>query len=93
LYRGISDFKEGCHHRTNTTKDEKGGLVRDCHSNLAGWRNQFCQLLNVHVVNDSRKTEIHTAESLVPEPSAFEFEMAIEKLRRHRSPGIDQIPA
>jgi len=28
----------------------------------------------------------------VPEPSAFEFEMAIEKLKRHRSPGIDQVP-
>ena len=29
----------------------------------------------------------------MPEPSAFEFEMAIEKLKIHKSPGIDQIPA
>jgi hypothetical protein len=29
----------------------------------------------------------------VPEPSAFEVEMAIEKLKSHKSPGIDQIPA
>jgi hypothetical protein len=29
----------------------------------------------------------------VPEPSEPEFEMAIEKLKRHKSPGIDQIPA
>jgi len=29
----------------------------------------------------------------VPEPSAFEFEMAIEKLKRRKSPGIDHIPA
>jgi len=29
----------------------------------------------------------------VPEPSALEVEMAIEKLKRHKSPGIDQIPA
>jgi hypothetical protein len=29
----------------------------------------------------------------VPEPSAFEFEMAIEKLKRHEAPDIDQIPA
>jgi hypothetical protein len=28
----------------------------------------------------------------VPEPSAFEVEIAIEKLERHKSPGIDQIP-
>jgi len=60
---------------------------------LAKWRNYFSQQLNVHGVNDVRQTEIHTAEPLVPEPSAFEFELAIEKLKSHKSPGIDQIPA
>jgi len=35
----------------------------------------------------------YTVEPLVPEPSAFEVELAIEKLKSHRSPGIDQIPA
>jgi len=29
----------------------------------------------------------------VPEPSAFEFEMANEKLKGHKSPGMEQIPA
>jgi len=28
----------------------------------------------------------------VPEPSAFELELAIEKLKCHKSTGIDQIP-
>ena len=37
--------------------------------------------------------EIHTAEPLVPEPSALEAELPIEKLKSHKSPGIDQIPA
>jgi len=41
------------------------------------------------VFNDGRQTEIHTAEPLVPEPSAFDFELAIEKLKSHKSPGID----
>ena len=41
-------------------------------------------------VNDVRQTEIHTAKPLVPEPSAFEVEMAIEKIKSHKSPGIDQ---
>jgi hypothetical protein len=49
--------------------------------------------LNVHRVNDVRQTEIHTAKPLVPEPSDSEVEMAIEKLKRHKSPGIVQIPA
>jgi len=29
----------------------------------------------------------------VPEPSALEVESAIEKLKSHKSPGIDKIPA
>jgi hypothetical protein len=29
----------------------------------------------------------------VPEPSVLEVELAIEKLKSHKSPGIDQIPA
>jgi hypothetical protein len=28
----------------------------------------------------------------MPDPSAFQFETAIEKLKRHKSPGTDQIP-
>jgi hypothetical protein len=64
---------------TDIVKDEKGDLVTDCHSILAGWRNRFSQLLNVYVLDVVRQREIHTAERLVPEPSAFEFEMAIEK--------------
>jgi hypothetical protein len=51
------------------------------------------QLLNVHGVNDVTRTDIHTAEPLVPEPSVFEAETVIEKLNRHKSPGNDQIPA
>jgi len=38
------------------------------------------------------KTE-DTKEPLVPEPSASDVELAIEKLKSHKSPGIDQIPA
>ena len=68
-------------------------MVADSHSILASWRNYFSQLLNLQGVNDVRQTEIHTAEPLVPEPSAFEVDLAIEKLKNHKSPGIDQIPA
>jgi hypothetical protein len=93
LYRGISDFKKGYLHRINILKDEQGDLVSDSHSILASWRNHFSRLLFIHGVNDVRQTELHTAEPLVPEPSSFEVELAIEKLKCHKSPGIDQIPA
>jgi len=59
---------------------------------MARWRNYFSQLLNVHERNDVRQAEIHTVEPLVPEPSAFEVELAIGKLKIHKSPGVDQIP-
>jgi len=49
--------------------------------------------LNVCGDNDVRHIEMHTAEPLVPKPSAFEFEMAIGKLKRQKSPSIDQISA
>ena len=60
---------------------------------MAGWRSYFSQLLNIRVVNDIKHTVIHTAEQLVPEPSVFEDELAIEKLKSYKSPGVDQIPA
>jgi hypothetical protein len=93
LYRGINDLKEGYQPRTNVVKDEKGDLVADSHSILARWRKPFFQLLNVHGVNYVRQTELHRAEQLVPETSDSEVELVIEKLKRHKSPGSDQIPA
>jgi hypothetical protein len=51
---------------------------------MARWRNHFSQLLNVHEVKDVRQAEIHTAEPLVPEPSASEVELAIGKLKNHQ---------
>jgi hypothetical protein len=99
LYRGINDFKKVYQPRINRVKDEQGDLVVDSHSILvshsilARLRNYFSQILNVQEVNDVRQVEIHTAELLVPEANVSEIELAIEKLKRHKSPGIDQIPA
>jgi hypothetical protein len=53
----------------------------------------FSQLLNVHRVSDVRQIEMHTAEPLVPDPSPFEVETAIEKLKSYKLPGSDGIPA
>jgi hypothetical protein len=95
LYQGIRDFNKGTSLELiyEVVKDEKVDLVADSHSILARWRNYFSPLLNVRGVNYVRQTEIHTAEPLVPGPSTSEVELAIEKVRRHTSPGSDQIPA
>jgi len=47
----------------------------------------------VHGVKNVGQAEIRTAEPLVSEPSASEIELAIDKLKSHKSPGIDQISA
>jgi len=54
-------------------------LVTYCNSILARWRNHFYQIFKVYGVND--KTEIHTAEPLVPDPTVFELEMIIKNLK------------
>jgi hypothetical protein len=36
---------------------------------------------------------MRVAESFVPEPSASEAEVTIGKLKRYKSPGVEQIPA
>jgi len=81
LYMGIIDFEKDYQPRTNIVQYEKVDLVRDSQSILAWRGHHFSQLLNVHGANDIRQTEIHTAEHLLPEPSAFEGETAIEKLK------------
>jgi len=46
----------------------------------------------VHGVNDFRQTQIHTAKPLQPKQNTFEAELPFEKLKCHKSPGIDKIP-
>jgi hypothetical protein len=46
------------------------------------------QLFKGHGFSDIRQTVIHTAEQLVAGPSACEVEMAIEKLKRQKPPGV-----
>jgi hypothetical protein len=66
-------------------------MVADSRSIVARWRNYFSQLFNVHGVKDVGQVEIPTADPLLPEPSVFE--LAIDKLKSHKLPGIDEILA
>jgi hypothetical protein len=92
LYRGINEFKKGYQPITNLEKDERGNLLADPHKILNRWKNYFCQLLNVHRVGSVRQTKTYIAEPFVPETSGSEDEVATGKLKRYKSPGVDQIP-
>ena len=80
MYKGFIDFKVGYQPGTNIAKDEKNDdfLTDSC---------SVCMGLVI------LGRQMYTVEPLVPEQSAFEVEMAIDKLKSHKSPGIDQIPA
>jgi hypothetical protein len=60
---------------------------------LARWKNNFSKQWNVPGANGVRQLEVHIAEPLVPGHSAVEIEMIIEKLKIHKSLGIDKISA
>ena len=81
---GMNEFKKGYQPRTNFVKHEKSDLHANFHSTLYRWKKHLCQLLNVNQVYDVKQTAI------VPKPSAFEVEMAIEKLKRYKSRGTDE---
>jgi hypothetical protein len=72
-------------------KNENCALFVGSHSILVRCRNRFSQPLNIHGLNGVRQTELPAVETPVPDTSAFDFELAIERLEGHKSPGIDEI--
>jgi hypothetical protein len=71
-------------------KDENGDLFADPHNISKDWRATSISRY-IHKVSNVRKIEIHTVKLLVPGTSPFEDEIAIAKLKKYNSPGIDQI--
>jgi hypothetical protein len=54
------------------------------------WKNHISQLLNVLGANDVTQNTARALEPVVLQPSAFEFDVAIEMLKNYHL--IDQIP-
>jgi hypothetical protein len=79
--------------RSILVKDGNSGLLADSHNILNRWKKYFSQLLNVYRASDVTQVEIHRGEPLVPGPSPFQVQIAIEKLKRYKLPGSDRIPA
>jgi hypothetical protein len=47
LYRGITEFKKCYQTKTSLEMVERGDLLADPQKILTGWKNYFCQLLNI----------------------------------------------
>jgi hypothetical protein len=74
-------------------RDENGSTLAYFHNILNRWEEYFSLLLNVQTVSGIRKIEKHTAELLITERSAFEFQIDIVYLKWYKSKGIKQIPS
>jgi hypothetical protein len=74
-------------------KDEKVDLLAYFNNIMNRWKKCFSQLLNLLRVSDVRQIDIHAVEPLVPDPSPFEVETVIAKLKRYKSPGNGKISA
>jgi len=88
LYRGINECKKDYHPRTLIVKDEKGIWLQTPAPLLISGGTISSTTVYTGV-NDVRQTEIHTGEPLVSEPNVFEFGLAIENLKSHKSLSID----
>jgi hypothetical protein len=86
------NLKKGYQHRINIIKDKNSNLLADPQNVLNRWKNFFNQVLNVHAVHDVRQMDIHTAQSLITEPSLVKVEISIFKLESYKSQGTNQIP-
>jgi len=79
--------------KVNLVKDVNDNLPVESHSDLTGWKEHFCRLLQVDRSIIVKQAGIHTAEPVVTEPSTFDTGMAIEKTKICKSLGFDQIPS
>jgi hypothetical protein len=76
----------------NDDDDDRGVLLADSHCIFNKWEIYFCFVMECTCVKDVTYTKIHITEPVVIEPSAFDLQMVIEKLKRHKSPSIDHSP-
>jgi uncharacterized protein len=93
LYRHANEFNKAYQPRINFVKDNNGDLLAISHNISKSRKKCFYHLLNVRGVYDVRQTEMNATEPLVPASGCFEVKFAIEKPKRHKSPGTGQIPS
>jgi hypothetical protein len=59
-------------------------MLADSHNILNRWKNYFSKFFNVHEISDVKQIEIHTSKPLIPDPSPFEGEIPIAKLKKYK---------
>jgi CHASE1-domain containing sensor protein len=82
--RGINELQKGYQPTTNFVKYDNDNLLADTHNNFNRWSDHFCQLLNTHAIHKVRHTEMQTDETSLSEPSPFDVDVDVEKLKEYQ---------
>ncbi|CAG9839544.1 unnamed protein product [Diabrotica balteata] len=91
FYHQINSIRKEFKPRINYCNDKEGNLLTNKEGILLRWVEHFRELLEGEPTNNIELE--YRNEELVEPPSIDEVKISIEKLRNHRSPGSDGIPA
>ena len=95
FYRDINTLRKDFKPRLTICKSKNGDIITEKDGILNRWNEHFHELL------DSREKETeppimqdhNDTNEEDPPPTTEEVEMAVQKLKKHKAPGIDNIPA
>lgn len=96
FYQNVNKQRKGFVPTSTACNDKSGNLITNKQEILRRWEEFFSELLNG---NDNRMTpqyedcsQFQNTED-VPPPTITEVDFAIQKMKNHKSPGSDGIPA
>ena len=93
MYKGINEFKKGYQPCAYVIKKDDGTIMAEAANMLSRSEQFYSNLLNVNQSTNHEGSEIYTVEPDIPKPSLVEVELTVEKLKKHKTPGVDHIPS
>ncbi|CAG4934632.1 unnamed protein product [Colias eurytheme] len=94
FYQEIRSVKQDYKPTSQILADSNGNLVTDSPTLKTMWQQYFEGLLNCPPPEQRVETSIETIREVEVDPPTFkEVQDAIYKLKNHKAPGIDKIPA
>ena len=93
FYKNVKQQRKGFQAKSIKIKDKEGQLLSDIEHIARRWKEYFHELLNQPVEAEQETTAYSFVEPLIETPSYDEVLAAINKLKNHKAPGEDNIPA
>ena len=93
FFKNVKQQRKGFQAKSIKIKDKEGQLLSDIEHIARRWKVYFHELLNQPVEAEQETTAYSFVEPLIETPSYDEVLAAINKLKNHKAPGEDNIPA